>query len=292
MDNIIDVTGGQGGNAFLVLGQEKTALLDCGMAYCASALINNLRQVLQGRLLDYLFISHSHYDHIGAIPYVRSEWSNLKVLGAEYARKILDRQTALQTIRILGKEAARFYGAPEFDEYDDKLLKVDVVINDSDNIDLGSMNIRVLQTTGHTQCSLSFLINNKILFASESTGYMSKSGKIYPAFITSSVEAMASITLCQTLQPDLIISPHYGLVKQQDTPGYWEKCRSAISETRNFIIDAAKKGCTEAQTLVEYERKLRDKECRLEQPLAAFELNARHMIKTVLKESGIEAGRI
>ena len=42
-ENIVRVTAGNGGEALLVLGSEKTALVDCGMAYCADNLIRNIR---------------------------------------------------------------------------------------------------------------------------------------------------------------------------------------------------------------------------------------------------------
>jgi len=75
MDYIKDVTGGKGGSAYLVLGKDKTALIDCGMAYCAPDLIKNIKKFLaDGMRLDYVFLSHSHYDHIGAIPYLREIW--------------------------------------------------------------------------------------------------------------------------------------------------------------------------------------------------------------------------
>jgi flavorubredoxin len=64
MDRIMEVTGGMGGNAFLVRGAEKTVLIDCGMAYCASNLIRNIKQALNQLTLDYILISHSHYDPI------------------------------------------------------------------------------------------------------------------------------------------------------------------------------------------------------------------------------------
>ncbi|MBP2638909.1 MAG: beta-lactamase domain protein [Firmicutes bacterium] len=286
MDNIVEVTGGPGGSAFLVMGREKTALLDCGMAYCAPKLFENLSKVLKNRMLDYLFISHSHYDHIGAIPYIKTKWPNAKLLGAEHARKILTRPTALATIRTLGREAANCYGADDIDDYEDKLLQVDECIGDGDTFELGGVSIDVVRTTGHTQCSLSFLINKNTLFASESTGCMSRSGKIYPAFITSSAEALQSIAICQQLQPAVIISPHYGFVSHIEVPAYWDNCRAAIKETRDFIIAEADCGYEEEQILLAYEQRFRDEQSRVEQPLAAFQLNTRFMIKTVLKESG------
>lgn len=284
MDQIIDVTGGRGGKAFLLVGTDKIALIDCGMAYCAFTLINNCKERLKSRALDYILISHSHYDHIGAIPYLRQEWPALSVLGAEYAQRVLTKPSALQTIRKLSEQAAELYGGGELPRYDDELLRVDEVVNDRDVLELGDMRIEVIKTIGHTQCSLSFLVNGHILFASETTGYMSKSGLVYPAFITSCSDAIESIYICQKLNPRLIISPHYGLVSKTNTADYWEKCLRAIQDTKEFILHLVEQGYDEQQILDKYEREFRDEHSRLEQPVNAFRLNTQSMIKTVLRE--------
>ncbi|WP_237714924.1 MULTISPECIES: MBL fold metallo-hydrolase [Pelosinus] len=284
MNRIIDVTGGKGGNAFLLLGTEKAALIDCGMAYCASNLIKNSKQVLRNRALDYICISHSHYDHIGAIPYLKTQWPTSQVLGAEYAKQTLNKPNALKLIRSLSFEAAQIYGADSIVDYDDAMMKVDRIICDSDVLELGDLSIRVLETRGHTKCSLSFLIDNDTLFPSESTGYMSKSRKIYPAFLTSCSEAVDSIHKCQKLNPQFIISPHYGLVNERDTQSYWENCLLAVKETKEFILRLASQGYDEEHILTEYEKVFRDEQSKLEQPAQAFRLNARSMIKTVLRE--------
>lgn len=285
MKHIFDVSGGLGGKAFLLVGKDKSALMDCGMAYCAADLMDNIKQVLGSRELNYILISHSHYDHIGAIPYLRREWPAVSVLGAEYAQRILNKPNALKIIRELGTEASLLFGGHELSVYDDALLKVDVSIKDGDELDLGGTRIGVIKTGGHTQCSLSFLINNDTLFASESTGYMSKSGVVYPSFIISCADAIESIGICRSLHPRAIISPHYGLVGEADTADYWENCLLAIRKTQKFILDSAEQGYDEAWILREYERLFRDEDSRREQPTRAFRLNAQNMIKTVLREA-------
>ena len=288
MPAIIDVTGGQGGKAFLLLGQQKTALIDSGMAYCAAGLIANARQALAGRDLDYILISHSHYDHIGAIPYLRAVWPSLQVLGAEYARRVLAKPGVQQTVRDLGAQAARLYGAGDLPPYDPACLQVDRVVGDGDSLDLGGRSVSVLETQGHTQCSLSFLVDDGTLFASESTGCLSSSGRIFPAFINSYDAAVRSIEASQALKPRAIVSPHYGPVGPQDTPGYWQKCLLAARAARNFILLLAERGLGEDQILAKYEQVYRDEQNRREQPLQAFRLNTGGMIRTVLKEHRLQ----
>ena len=63
--DVYRVTAGFGGEALLIVGSEKTALLDCGMAYCGSRMVEKLARRLaeNGReKLDYIILSHSHYD--------------------------------------------------------------------------------------------------------------------------------------------------------------------------------------------------------------------------------------
>jgi glyoxylase-like metal-dependent hydrolase (beta-lactamase superfamily II) len=283
VSKIVDVTGGQGGKAFLLLG-EQTALIDCGMAYCAPNLIHNMKQVLHNKRLDYIVISHSHYDHIGAIPYLKQEWPSSRVLGAEHAQQVLNRPNALKTIRNFSRQAAKLFAVRDLQEYDDAMLKVDEVICDGDILDLGGLCIKVIATKGHTNCSLSFLINNETLFASESTGVMNKSGRILPGFITSCAEAIASIQLCQEINPRFIISPHLGLVNENYRPDYWTKCSLAVQETTEFILDLAEQGYAEEQILSKYETMFRDEQNRAEQPINAFRLNAQSMIRRLLSK--------
>lgn len=283
MDGIVEVTGGKGGNVYLISGEDKTALMDCGMAYCAPQLIGNIRRALGGRALDYILISHSHYDHVGALPYLKQVWPDSAALGAEHAKHILSRKNALNTIQSLGKQAAIIYRQGELRLYDDRLMAVDQVVREGDHVELGGVDIEIMETTGHTKCSLSFLVKGNILFASESTGCMNKAGTISPAFITSASEAVGSIRKCRQRNPRSIISPHFGLVNEADTPDYWQNCVRAVRETSKFIRGLAAQGYGETDILLAYDQAFRDEQSRNEQPFDAFRLNNERMIQTVLQ---------
>lgn len=284
MNNIVNVTSGKGSStAFLILGENKTALIDCGMAYCASNLIKNIQQVLQDeRKLDYILLSHSHYDHIGAVPYLREVWPDVKVMAAEYAKNVLAKDSALKTIRELGNGAAVLYGSGQLLDYDDSLIKVDEKISEGDFLDLGDAIITVLETPGHTKCSLSFLVNNEVIFPSETSGVMGKSGKNYPSFIISYNQTINSIKKCQEANAKHIVSPHLGFVSEDEVPTYWEKSMEAANKTRNFVLELFQEGYNEDTIFKEYKKNFQDEEAKSLQPYKAFEINNRAMIKSII----------
>ena len=56
---LVRVTGGKGGEAVLIVGSEKTALHDCGMACFSEELISNIEKALQERPLDYVCLLYT-----------------------------------------------------------------------------------------------------------------------------------------------------------------------------------------------------------------------------------------
>ena len=285
MKRPVEVTGGLGGSVFLIEGSQRTALYDAGMAYCAPVMMEKLEKALNGRQLDYMVVSHSHYDHIAAMPYLRQRYPELKVFGSEHAHDVLQRPGALQLMRRLNNEAAEYYGAVGLvAPYDDNDLRVDVVVKEGDTIDLGDVSIRVLENPGHTKCCLAFVAGEEYIFPSETTCYKSRSGRVYPAFLSGCADSITSLYHCAAQHIPYVMAPHYGLVADSTSEEYWQACLASILEVRNFIVEWDGQGKTEDEILEGYELRFRDDYIRAEQPNHAFEINTRAMIRTVLRE--------
>lgn len=281
----VEVTGGPGGSVFLICGTQKTCLYDAGMAYCAPVMLQKLEKALGGRDLDYMLVSHSHYDHIAAMPYLRQRYPGLRVFGSQHAHAVFERPGALRTMRRLSLEAAEYYGAGGvIPPYEDEMMRVDAIIAEGDEIDLGDIKIRTLETPGHTNCCLTFVAGEEYIFPSETTCYKSRSGAVYPAFLTGCADAVTSLYHCARQHIPGIMAPHYGLVTDSTPRGYWQACLDSILCVRDFIIDRFEEGMDEEGILRAYEVRFRDEEIRAEQPNTAFDINTRAMIRTVLHE--------
>ena len=282
---IARVTAGHGGESLLISGSEKTALLDCGMAYCAGGLIENIERELGGRSLDFVLLSHTHYDHIGALPFIRRRWPGATTFGAAHARAVLQKQGAIKTINSLSEQAGVLYEGEVKFRIPDEGFAVDRIVGDGDKISLGAEEFNVLETKGHTDCSLSFGFEPLgVLFLSESTGCLDGYEMMHVSILKSYREAMASVEKCRNYGAKTLVSPHYGLIPEYYNERYWDLFVSETEGYKEFLFGLFASGLPEEVILEKYSEKYWNARRKAVQPKDAFLLNARNVIKVFYDE--------
>jgi uncharacterized membrane protein YkvI/glyoxylase-like metal-dependent hydrolase (beta-lactamase superfamily II) len=285
---IIRVTGGFGGEATLILGSEKTALLDCGMAYCGEMTSNNIRKALEGktnalgipRTLDYILLSHTHYDHVGGAPTIKKNWPDAVICASSYAEYVLRRPSALKVIKRLGGEAEKMFGTGDLSKITVEGLSVERVLSEGEILSLGEESIHVLITPGHTNCSTTFVLEpDSIMFTSESTGVLEGEGCIHGAVLKSYQDATDSLEKCKSYGARQLISPHYGMVPLFYTQDYWKLYEEKLEEELKFIQGLYEQNLSESDMVQRFADKYWAEERAQEQPIEAFLLNAKNTIK-------------
>ena len=288
------VTGGYGGEAFLILGSEKTAIHDCGMACYCRETISNIHEILDplGRTLDYIFMSHTHYDHIGALPYIIDEWPEITVCGAEKAAKVFSSEVAKQTMRELGDNAAELYDTG-FGHVKTDPLRVDLIMKEGDEVDLGDIKVVFYEAKGHTDCSASYmLLPMKILFLSDSIGQYERPGKIATASLKSFRQSIEAAKKMAGLGAKVLIGMHYGMIPPYYNDKYFEEFIDESKWEWSLIRRLIEKGMTDDEISDVHDIFYWDEEKVLIQPYEAHHLNTMITIKNVRKEMEAENGKL
>lgn len=189
--------------------------------------------------------------------------------------------------QYLGREALEDPDVKERLEYPAELMQVDRVAKMDDRIDLGGLTVKILETPGHTKCSLSFYLEElKVIHHSESTGCYAPEGRIEPSVLTGFKAALDSTELCKEQGAEYVISPHFGLVTEMTPERYFNEAIREIWDQREYIRVRVQAGMSPEQIL---EDSIRDYwETRTisqaEQPLEAFSINMRATIRLILNE--------
>lgn len=255
-DGIINVSMGEGGGEYLICGSKKVALYDTGMAHSGNNLVLKIEQELKklGRdKLDIVLISHTHYDHVGALGYVLRRWPEATVYGAAKAKAVFESENARSFMKMMAENARNLHGDPEEELYMDG-MRVDVIVGDGDIIDLGDKQIKVLETKGHTDCSLTYILEpENIMFAGESTGVYVNVGNINPAILKSYGQVKESLQKCKEAAPAFIVAPHYGLVPEEQVDGYFDIAEMYVDKTKDIVCELIQKGKTDDEIYEAYE---------------------------------------
>lgn len=281
------VTGGRGGESLLIIGSEKTAVIDCGMAYCGRETIANIRSVLEkeGRdTLDMAFLTHSHYDHIGALPYFTEAFPDVTVCASRHCSEILPRPGARKFMKELGEAARDLYVPGSREEIPVEGLRVDRVLEDGDVVSLGEETVTAFETKGHTDCSMSYALEPLgILFASESTGLIETGFQICTPILKSFDDAFRSLEKCRSYGAKHICLPHFGLMPCDFNDEYWQMFEDECREDLRLVSSMRDKGMEPGEMLEVFKERLWKPEMEDEQPIEAFLVNTRNMIKAALR---------
>ena len=280
------------GTCFLVRGEQEAILFDPGMAYYGETVVQRVKEILGTQPLRAVFLTHSHYDHVAAVPYVRQEWPEIRVYAAEYACHIFEKTKAQQMMFSMSKIAAvESHHEWHSETYKGNLLYADRALYDGDRITEGEFVVEVIETIGHTQCSVSFMINDEVMISSETIGLEGDyEGGYVPAFLISYKKTEESLRCTREANPKQLYMPHRGLVIPDER--YWKYMEKGLAATKDEIIRILASYPTTEEQILEMEEVFWKKAADGAWPREAFDMNAKAMLRTVAAEFPEELSKV
>lgn len=194
-------------------------LFEAGLTALSGFYEEDIRKVLKGRAPAYLFLTHSHFDHIGAASRLKALWPRMRIVGFSKVGEILARPGAVDLIRTLNREAAEFLfaGRQEVDQGLFEPFALDMVLRGGEVIELGNDRIEVIQTPGHTWDFLSYWVPEKrILVASEAAGGSDPSGHVFTEFLVDVEAYRNSLNALSLLDAKVMCLGHWVVITEGD----------------------------------------------------------------------------
>ncbi len=273
-----------GGEAMLIVSPKTAILVDTGYGFCGNQLAENVKKVLDGRELDFIFLSHSHYDHVLGSPYVKREYPKAQVVTTEYALKVMKKDSARATMKKLNAFAAKVFKVAEYEDLTDS-LDADVLVKEGDIVQAGEFTFKVLEFPGHTRDSIGFYDEKeKFLLSCETNGVYVGDDEMVPQYLVGYQVTLDSMDKGLALDVEYMLLSHYDII-------IGDRCRKLLKRARYMAVAGAEEvmegyrnGMDEQQLIEVVKKKYYTDYARRIQPEAAFDENAKYMIPMVIKE--------
>ena len=240
----LDFLGARENCLYLLRGRDMM-IIGGGMSWIVPSLEIQLSKIdFEPKKLKYLVVSHSHFDHCGAVPYLKKKFPHIQILASAHAEKIFAREKVVNFIAVTNKYAiARLGLQSEYESLDLKFdgIHVDRIITEKDIIDLGDgIDVHFLEVPGHTQCSIAAYVPKlKVLFPADAAPPPTddENTVFFPGPQYNFGLFKQSMARLASLEVEIFASEHYGAVTGAQAGQLLQEGLRQTERFRNRIIE-------------------------------------------------------
>jgi glyoxylase-like metal-dependent hydrolase (beta-lactamase superfamily II) len=231
--------GREESGVYLLEGDSSSLIVSGGMSYLAPMVLSQLRAFgIDERRIGKLLILHAHFDHVGLVPFFRRRYPALEIFASKRGWEILRMPKGIDTINAFSRLVAERMGVTGCLEGRDLEWRDDVAgeaVSEGDEIDLGSVTVRVIETPGHSSCSLSaYCPEIRALFPSDGAGIPYEQA-IIPSGNSNFTQYQKSLKKLEPLAVEILCADHYGYVTGPEAADYISRSIDAAAEKRALI---------------------------------------------------------
>lgn len=196
-----DLSAPEDAAVFLIFINDRAAVVDIGCGKSVGRILENISLCgVSPSQIDYLLLTHCHFDHTGGAKHFR-ELTGCQIVAHELDAVYLEKGDNRVT-------AASWYGATISPFSIDRKLT-----ESSEIIELGGRSIEVVHIPGHSPGSVVYLIESdhqKVLFGQDVHGPLDASLLSDKNAYVKSLQKMIS------LEADILCEGHFGIYKEKE----------------------------------------------------------------------------
>ena len=265
------------------------ALFDGGMAFLAPHYHRQIRKILGDRQPAYCFLTHSHWDHCGAVAYLKQQFPRMKVVGSQKAADVMKRPNAVALITELNRSSAPLAAKWGIEASDTSFASftVDIVAREGNRFEIApDLTLHTMETPGHTWDFLSYYMpERKLLMASEALGTRDETGGIIVDCLVDYDACIHSIERLNALDVDILFLGHVSSVTGPDA---CQHIKDSMRQLKGFKIMVEQLMIDAGGDLDAVKRKVKALEWDhipgMRQPEPAYLLNLDARIDVVLRK--------
>ena len=226
---------------YLIRGEKKNLMVEAGFNLLGPAYLEGIQSYFGHDMVpDYCFATQSHYDHLGALPYLKAAMPKMAIGASPKVARLLQKESVISKMNFFSAQLGEYFKEEipvTYENTDIRPFEVDLELAQGDVIDFGNFHCRVYETPGHTKDHLSFWIPElSLLFPGEALGNPAGDGnEVKVEFVSSYTDYLNSIDQLRVLNPKIIAMSHMYVYTGRDAPLFMERSRKSTIQYRQLI---------------------------------------------------------
>lgn len=231
--------GHEASGVYLLEGSEGSIIISGGISCIVPAMLHQIESYrIDMARVKKILILHSHFDHVGIVPFLKRAWSDMEIYASERAWEILSMPKAIETINAFNRSIIERMGMVEACSEYELDWRDDIsgtAVYEGDEIDLGDVKLQIFETPGHSSCSITaYEPEFKILFPSDGGG-IPYQDIVLTSGNSNFTKFQKSLEKLKALEVNVYCADHYGYVVGEEARDFILRSIHAAEDHRALI---------------------------------------------------------
>lgn len=237
--------GREESGTYYLEGKNGAIMINGGMSCILPEVLGQMKEFgLDAAKVTRFLILHSHFDHAGIVPYFKRTYPKMEVMASAAAWNIFAMPKAITIMNSFSQMSAKQMGVGEALKGYDIDWRDDIrgtTVGEGSRIDLEGVTLNILETPGHTNCSVTaYEPNLKALFPSDAAG-IPYGDLLFPSMNTNADQFLESLEKMKPLSVGIFCADHYGYITGDETATIIDRSIQEGRKWKAYLVDYYRK---------------------------------------------------